>query len=354
MLLAMWLVDRFVLDRFVGLIYLPNSSAVYRTREFEFTARINQLGFRGDDVDPPPGEPRIAVLGDSFTYGWGVEQDECWPAVLAKLLEGSGRTAAVFNLGIAGGSPRNYAEVAERAIPVLHPDVVVVAVHQGDDLEQMMHEAPERTHRFLENSMRVVGKHLHRRVVVTDAWLKQAADLRDGFADEETRRFSALDPEIKDAFLAGQLNPQCISSSVKHPEYFEEPCAVESVLVQAAVEKMSAQLTRIKLAADAVHARTLVISVPSSVYTNRSGFEAHRREGFLLSESLLTSDAADRTIHAASQTAGLKFFSVTEAFRARTSDAGLYFPLDGHWTARGNRLFAEQVAPIVGESLREQ
>jgi hypothetical protein len=36
-----------------------------------------------------------------------------------------------------------YAQAAEQMIPVLHPDLVIVAVLQGDDLAQALEAAPD-------------------------------------------------------------------------------------------------------------------------------------------------------------------------------------------------------------------
>lgn len=50
--------------------------------------RINSLGMRGPEiaVAKPADTYRIAVLGDSVAFGWGVEQDETYAAVLARRL----------------------------------------------------------------------------------------------------------------------------------------------------------------------------------------------------------------------------------------------------------------------------
>ena len=47
-----------------------------------------------------------------------------------------GHKVEIANLGRGGTYPRNYADVAEKAIPLLKPDLVLIAVLQGDDLAQ--------------------------------------------------------------------------------------------------------------------------------------------------------------------------------------------------------------------------
>jgi lysophospholipase L1-like esterase len=62
-------------------------------RGVPFTVRTNRLGYRGQD----PVEGAWICLGDSTTFGWGVEEDEAWPARLGVAL---GRP--VQNAGVPG------------------------------------------------------------------------------------------------------------------------------------------------------------------------------------------------------------------------------------------------------------
>ncbi|HJN75667.1 MAG TPA: hypothetical protein QGF58_17185 [Myxococcota bacterium] len=53
-------------------------------RGTEFGVRTNALGWRGDE--PQPGA--LLCLGDSTTFGWGVEEDEAWPALVDGAVNG--------------------------------------------------------------------------------------------------------------------------------------------------------------------------------------------------------------------------------------------------------------------------
>src|SRR5262249_10761680 len=76
---------------------------------------------------------RVVALGDSFTQGYGVEEDAAYPrrleALLARL---PGRRVEVVNLGVPGTSPRDY--LAHLSDPGLayHPDLVLVGVMAND------------------------------------------------------------------------------------------------------------------------------------------------------------------------------------------------------------------------------
>jgi lysophospholipase L1-like esterase len=92
--------------------------------------RFNSLGLRG--AEPPPHRPgavRVAVVGDSFTLGWGVREEDAGPVVLDGLLRAQGYE--VLNCGRAGADFPLLTSVFEKALRV-EPDVVVYAMVLND------------------------------------------------------------------------------------------------------------------------------------------------------------------------------------------------------------------------------
>jgi hypothetical protein len=55
----------------------------FANREFDTHYRINAAGVR--DADDALVAPEVIFLGDSFTMGWGVEQDEAFPQQVARM-----------------------------------------------------------------------------------------------------------------------------------------------------------------------------------------------------------------------------------------------------------------------------
>jgi hypothetical protein len=70
---------------------------------------INADGFRGPAYarPKPPENFRIVVVGDSVSYGFGVEEGETYPVLLEEILarEAAPRRLAVVNLGVGGYNP---------------------------------------------------------------------------------------------------------------------------------------------------------------------------------------------------------------------------------------------------------
>lgn len=79
-----------------------------------------------------PGLRRIVVLGDSVTYGHGVEAAEAFPQVLEQRLRALHRDVEVFNMGLPGWSTRQERTAYQRIARKYKPDVVVLAVCLND------------------------------------------------------------------------------------------------------------------------------------------------------------------------------------------------------------------------------
>ena len=65
---------------------------IYLHGRFERSAGYNVWGYRGPRIDRKlPGEQRIAMLGGSTAYGYGVNWDEAIPAQLERELTTAGK-----------------------------------------------------------------------------------------------------------------------------------------------------------------------------------------------------------------------------------------------------------------------
>ncbi|HWN81458.1 MAG TPA: hypothetical protein VNM87_05145, partial [Candidatus Udaeobacter sp.] len=91
----------------LGWTLRPDSLQRFRRRDFDTAVRSNALGFRGPEIGPrPPGIERWVVLGDSYGFGWGVEEDSTYAARLAVRLNAA-----------AGESAGGRYEVVNAALP---------------------------------------------------------------------------------------------------------------------------------------------------------------------------------------------------------------------------------------------
>lgn len=97
----------------------------------------NSLGFRDREfpVQKPAGEYRVMALGDSFTYGSGVQLQDTWPKVLEQLLQKERKEPVlVINGGFACGTftPAGFDTWMEKDGLEFGPDMVIVGLCLND------------------------------------------------------------------------------------------------------------------------------------------------------------------------------------------------------------------------------
>lgn len=71
----------------------------FRSSQFDTTISANRLGVRDDEQSTVA--PEVVVLGDSYTMGWGVAQDETYPHLLEQRTGRRVLNAAVSSYGTA-------------------------------------------------------------------------------------------------------------------------------------------------------------------------------------------------------------------------------------------------------------
>ncbi len=101
--------------------------------------RINNLGFRGPDVaiEKRPGQFRILALGDSFTFGTGIAEEDRYADVMQERLRQRypRLDVEIVNAGIPGASAVDEAALLTRLGPILDPDLILIGF-VGNDVVQ--------------------------------------------------------------------------------------------------------------------------------------------------------------------------------------------------------------------------
>jgi len=106
--------------------------------DIEYTLTVDKRGFRNKtDLD----KYDVVVLGDSFTEGSNVSDEQVWPVLFAKK-----SNLTVYNLGMSGGSPVTYLETLKRFGLGLSPKMVVCMLYEGNDF-RAANFSPEKSDR---------------------------------------------------------------------------------------------------------------------------------------------------------------------------------------------------------------
>jgi len=110
---------------------LPNLDTKYKLFDFH----TNTEGFRDRNHEVNSSATKIAVLGDSFTMGTGVSEDEMYVVQTEKILneQDSNTNYEVFNFGVSGFALTNYQTILKRNVLKYHPDLVVIGFCASND-----------------------------------------------------------------------------------------------------------------------------------------------------------------------------------------------------------------------------
>jgi len=118
--------------------------------------RVGPHGFRGAPFarEKAPGVTRVACVGDSIVFGWGVGEDQCWPALLGRSFAERGASVEVLNLGVPNIDVEQQVARVERECVEFDCDVVVFALHYDDLLLDGLEQPPSWSHSRLQGWLR--------------------------------------------------------------------------------------------------------------------------------------------------------------------------------------------------------
>lgn len=106
----------------------------WETRYGDVLVTYNERGLRDRPILPKgEGEYRVLALGDSVTFGWGVDQDKTFAARLELLLQGRlHRPVRVINSGVGGYNTVQELTYFKQEGITLQPDLVLLTYVQND------------------------------------------------------------------------------------------------------------------------------------------------------------------------------------------------------------------------------
>jgi len=283
----------------LGWELVPGAEERLEDEEFDVAVKIDDAGLRGHRPIPRerrPGRARIVVLGDSFTFGHGVEIGEAWPALLDARLP----AAEVVNLAVTGyGTDQQLLRFENRGL-AYRPDLVLLGLFEGNvfrntRLEQLGYPKP----RFVLD-----GGELELRGVPVPRALERPSGLA-----RRSRLWSLVSGrgrELAEHLGMGEAWP--VTGAIF--DRLQAVCREEGI-------------------------RLGVVIIPKDRAITDRGPRRWVHDRTLAKIRALLDDR------------GIDHLDLTPALRQHAAEepaAELYFPLDGHWTPESHRVAAEAVA----------
>jgi lysophospholipase L1-like esterase len=410
-----------VLDRAVAFFDLtytpargrPNEEQRIERAEFSVDVRLNALGFRERRLPSPkpPGVLRVVALGDSFTEGYDVEENEAWPRRLEAALDArDGGRHEVVSLGVPGTNPRDYVSHLQDPGLAYEPDMVIVTVMANDVQDRwvqrefgvhfasgvladarrgVLDPSPAWTripHAVFPALYPFVWNRLH--ALRAGSWRAQAEGLRPdaaaaaapspargtaeavllALADRYGRREAVADAVA--TMPASQLNtllPVLEGTVALDADAATEPYLRVMALVQprlfadaallprqydAAWEDVKRDLGRIVTLARGAGARPVLVFAPAAQQVTAAARPYLESLGFAWDDRALTDTTFVDRLRAFARSEDVPFVNLLPVLRARRDD-GLYFPKDGHWNSAGHAVVADVIAGALERAERD-
>lgn len=296
-------------DSVIGFLYVPGGHAEVRQGDVRFSYTTDQDGFR--NAEAPPDRVPIVAVGDSWVFGFGVDDSLAWPRVLADSL----RPLRVRNLGLIGSGPEQYTRVLERFGLPLHPSVILYGVFPGNDLDDQeafaLWERSGRRGNFAE--WRTYGPAGRRPPLWQQSYLAVAVEEGWKYRHE---RFAGSTIRLPDGSPL-QLSPARLL-----------PKAERSHPGDPAFDGVLAAVARARSLATRAGARLVVLVFPT------------KEEVYLPLRGQAAPELTSRWVPALRQL-GVECLDLTDTLRAHARGGPLYFEVDGHLNAAGNRVIAQ-------------
>lgn len=300
--------------------FAPNLRYRHMAAEYDVAFETNQQGLRNDEIGPKRG-PRILLLGDSYTCGYGVERGEIFADRLREQLG-----VDLVNAGVGGFEIIHQLHYYRTKGRQLQADLVVFALYLGNDLTNngLWESLADGSLRRRDGTSPLVNRHTPKLVCL----LKRSVLVR--------RLHHALWDRFKDHRV-----------DTPSREYLSLCTASLDETAKAHYRMAQDLLLQLRDEVTADGARFFVVAIPP-----RSAVEGPSPEAFLLDGQ--SGPAYDllrptREIGEFLRQHGIDHLLLTDALRDdfHRLETPLYFPFDGHLDALGHRLVAEHVLPVL-------
>ena len=260
----------------------------------------NSEGLRDQDysANAPEGVIRILAIGDSQTFGNGIELEETWPKQLETVLNKTAdKQYEVINAGLAASDTWQHEIILERLLPKYNPDVVVLAFYVNDVVKKFTPSPKMKQNREAGQS----------RLVYT---LKKSAllmSLRTAYGAIKNMVSPAKGFLVQQALLKGEDSP----------------------VLKERWQQVNDSIASMKRMSDAHKARFIIISLPRrDQIDGRTPWSGYYGK-----------------LAAIAEQHQVPIYSMLEPLQSAYSEHGkkLFIPWDGHNTAIANRAIAESV-----------
>jgi hypothetical protein len=297
-----------------------------------YEVSIDEMGLR----NPPQSLARadVMVLGDSLIAGMNTPVEH----TVVGELRGAG--IASYNAGVDGASTFNEVHLLRDHLGIWRGHIVVVAFYLGNDFhdnygDELVPEPSTAAARRPVRGRMGEGMRAVCKALFTCNWSYHQVYL---------------------GLIKGELRDPMKSYALAQMEMLAKGRSAASDIAVAHTRQAFTELARI---AALRGFKVLVVGVPSEAQVLQrlrevEGFEIDSRVGdygaALIRDRGLDFDRPDRLAASLASEAGFPYVSLLPIFRAHEEEK-LFYQIDLHWTAAGQKLAAETLLPLLQSML---
>ena len=328
-------------DRHLGWSLQPRSylHSVDTIRDLEYTIRVNALGMRDREVDleKASGQRRILFVGDSFSFGVGVEEGWRLSEFVGRALPGT----EALNASVCGWGTDQELLQYERFAHKLRPDVVVLTFCASNDVLNNMLDhiylGTTAKPRFVVRAdslvlereelakPRIAGRHRLRN------WLRNSRLLLFAKRRIDAYRTEATDAEVVNHYHAG-YGPQDAARPHSHWSVFEREYDAEFEEGWRVTEKV---LERFASDCRRDGAELIVLAFPLELEVDDAWREQAIEHARIDGDKLDIEKPFER-LETICRNIGVEYIHPLDEFRAAAERHRLYFEKDVHPNAFGH------------------
>lgn len=298
-------------DPYFQYVMAPNVDLLIQHPDFEYRVKtklkLDHTSFRGGTL----GGPAWGVaLGDSFTFGMGVNHEATWVAQLANIAN-----REIINLGVPGWGPQQYSRALERYGASLRPKIFFYAVYRNDSQDALLFDRWLGNPRYLQ----AVESFLRRNSVAYNLCRLMWTDSGSTTQDIELR-------ELEVSFSSQKLK----TSLTREASDFASSWSLIKREIEIAVGH-----------SQRAGATLVLLYFPSKEEAYWELTTQKMRELKSFDDAI---DMFRMNVVEFGKTRQVLSLDLTPALRRKAAEGvKLYFSHDSHWTEIGNRIVAEEV-----------
>ena len=341
--------DAYVRDNEIGITaFKPNRTFTWSTMDGEWSFSTipfpgkKNLGLRDDGFNSSASR-RVFALGDSFTFGFGVNDDEVWHEILEAKYRGA---VDIFHVRTLGNSLSDIEEKYPLLANRFPHDTVFLCIYLGNEFigdyryraARLLNSGPATSGSHLDSedtesnrslgtsSYHLIRKHLYVARLAKFLFFKRW--IRLGYYNYDTRREVYQPPNSPFVFTIDY-----------ETDILVRTCAIEySSALNVGVTEFVEALTKLCKRLDDEGKELFVFVFPfkEQVYWEQWESRLVDRENY-------DRFKPNRVVSTSLEALGVEYYDLTADLVEAGKSRVLYWPIDSHWNGEGNRIVANLI-----------